>query len=66
MINTPRHVTNIQHEKNVVYMQPSGKDDFFFHLKCYDARLFGDHYVLEKHANEGWKVTNANGGAQGS
>lgn len=26
MINTPRHVTNIQHEKNVVYMQLNEKD----------------------------------------
>jgi hypothetical protein len=32
MINTPRRVTNIQHEKSVVYMQPSGKDKNSFAL----------------------------------
>ncbi len=59
MINTPRHVTNIQHEKNVVYM-------FLFISDVMMQDFLGDHYVHEKHANEGPKVANANGGAQGS
>jgi hypothetical protein len=28
--------------------------------------FLGNHYVLEKHANEGPKVANANGGTQGN
>jgi hypothetical protein len=37
-----------------------------FTLDVMMQEFLGDHYVLEKHANEGPKVANANGGAQGS
>lgn len=61
MINTPRHVKDVQAEGDGVYTPPNGhdiKDSFILLQASMMQELMGDDYMLDEQANDEPQTTN--------